>query len=229
MNLTPHRTATSTRVLAGAAPALVAGWALHALVMHRRGEQARHDPLTGLLTRSGWTRRAQQIIRDRNAVVLLLDLDKFKEINDTHGHFVGDAVLSAVAGRLAGWCGPGGVAGRLGGDEFVAVIRDPDQVISTRVQDLGAAIAGPVASSATGEPVRVSASIGFARVSDDPAADLARLLLGADAAMYAAKLQLTGSARAEVSAYLSQPPAARNGRRWGRRGTSRTRPLEVAA
>ncbi|MFE1016600.1 GGDEF domain-containing protein [Streptomyces sp. NPDC058794] len=105
------------------------GWALHGSVLTRRLASARRDPLTGLHTRAGWTARAEHCIRRHpRAAVLLVDLDHFKTLNDTHGHAAGDAALIATAHRLSNWCGRHGTAGRLGGDEFVAVIRDLDAV-----------------------------------------------------------------------------------------------------
>ena len=85
---------------------------------------ARRDPLTGLRTRDGFTRRATALLKDPRAVVVLADVDRFKQINDTHGHAAGDALLKATADRLAHHVGRSGVVGRLGGDEFAAVVID---------------------------------------------------------------------------------------------------------
>ncbi|UYQ66614.1 GGDEF domain-containing protein [Streptomyces peucetius] len=86
--------------------------------MRRRLRTARRDPLTGLRTREGFTRRATALLRDERAVVVLADVDHFKQINDRYGHAAGDTLLKATAQRLAHYVGPSGVAGRLGGDEF---------------------------------------------------------------------------------------------------------------
>ncbi|MEU1559768.1 GGDEF domain-containing protein, partial [Streptomyces mirabilis] len=76
------------------------GWAVHARWLHRRLTTARHDPLTGLWTRDAFTRRARRLLRDPRAVVVLADVDHFKQINDTHGHAAGDALLATIAARL---------------------------------------------------------------------------------------------------------------------------------
>ncbi len=111
------------QLAASVAPLL--GWAVHGGILTRRLATARRDPLTGLHTRAGWTARAEHLIRRHpTAAVLLVDLDHFKTLNDTHGHAAGDAALAATADRLRSWCGHNGIAGRLGGDEFVAVVRD---------------------------------------------------------------------------------------------------------
>jgi diguanylate cyclase (GGDEF)-like protein len=198
---------------------VLAAWAAHALLMRHQIEQARRDPLTHLLTRDGWTRRAQRIVRESGAVVLLIDLDRFKHINDTHGHATGDLVLAATAARLARWCGPAGAAGRLGGDEFVAAVPSGHrgQDIGSAIAELHAAIGQPI----NGLPalVRASASIGYARAGDEPRADLSRLLLRADSAMYVAKAARSGQHEGD----RRMPEAATvNGRRRGRSGTGTT-------
>jgi diguanylate cyclase (GGDEF)-like protein len=204
----------------------LAGWAAHAYWMHRRVQRARRDPLTGLLTRSGWTRRAQRIIRDPNAVVVLLDLDQFKTVNDAHGHHTGDAVLIATAVRLTAWCGSTGVAGRIGGDEFVAVLVISGQDTATRIAALHADIARPI--STPGQRLSVGASIGYATTRGRPEADLPRLLRLADAAMYEAKS--TGSSHCtDRDSVRAAAAVSANGRRRGRLGTHRERRSEVAA
>jgi len=204
-----------TNTTALALPVLAA-WAAHALLMRHQIDQARRDPLTHLLTRDGWTRRARRIVRDPGAVVLLLDLDRFKEINDTYGHATGDLVLAATAARLALWCGPGGVAGRLGGDEFVAVLpthRGRD--ITGAITELHAVIGRPIAGLP--DLVRASASIGYARAGEEPGADLSGQLLRADSAMYVAKAARSG--HHDGDRLLPAAPTA-NGRRKGRPGTA---------
>jgi diguanylate cyclase (GGDEF)-like protein len=100
-----------------------AGWPLHAAVLRRRLAKARRDPLTGLAARDLFEARAARILARRpGALVVLVDLDGFKMLNDTRGHAAGDAVLVQAARRLAAYVGPGGIAGRLGGDEFAAVL-----------------------------------------------------------------------------------------------------------
>ncbi|MFF1896946.1 GGDEF domain-containing protein [Streptomyces sp. NPDC058228] len=168
-----------TQALALALPLI--GWASHTALLTHRLATARRDPLTGLRTRAGWTALAERIIRrHRNAVVLLLDLDDFKNLNDSHGHAAGDVALAVTAERLATWCGRHGIAGRLGGDEFVAIARQaPD------LEGLRRALRQPVAYA--GRRLPVSVSVGSCHVNDLPVRSLSDALTAADSAMYADK------------------------------------------
>ncbi|MFF5803020.1 diguanylate cyclase domain-containing protein [Streptomyces sp. NPDC012746] len=158
----------------------LAGWAAHSALLTHRLATARRDPLTGLRTRAGWTARAQRFIRrHRDSVVLLLDLDDFKTLNDTHGHAAGDAALAATGARLTAWCDRYGYVGRLGGDEFVAVHRRRD------LDGLSTALNAPVTYD--GRSLPVSVSIGTCRLADLSVRSLPEALATADAAMYAAK------------------------------------------
>ncbi|MGW7603173.1 GGDEF domain-containing protein [Streptomyces antimycoticus] len=164
---------------AAAIPA--AGWAAHAVLLHRRLTAVRHDPLSGLLTRDGWSRRARRIIRRPNAAVILLDLDGFKQINDRYGHAAGDAVIAATGERLAAWCGRTGIAGRLGGDEFVIAVA-ADSPLEDTLTELRTALAQPVEHD--GKLLRPGASLGVARVADLAEPTLSKALGAADRAMY---------------------------------------------
>ncbi|MGW2726171.1 GGDEF domain-containing protein [Streptomyces sp. NPDC001494] len=169
------------QLAASVAPLL--GWAVHGGILTRRLATARCDPLTGLHTRAGWTARAEHLIRRHpSAAVLLIDLDHFKTLNDTHGHAAGDAALSATADRLRSWCGCHGTAGRLGGDEFVAVVRD---LAAADLDALTAALHRPLPYAGTSLPL--AASVGSCLVTELPAPSLTDALAAADAAMYAAK------------------------------------------
>lgn len=174
-------TRMDTHIVAAGLPAL--GWALHGGLLLRRLATARRDPLTGLHTRAGWTARAERLIaKHPDSLVLLVDLDDFKAINDTHGHAAGDAVLTATARRLSAWCGRHGIAGRLGGDEFVAIITD---LGAANLFDLWSALDTPVTHNE--QVVPVSASIGSCSPGILPVPTLSDALSAADAAMYAAK------------------------------------------
>ncbi|MFE0509635.1 GGDEF domain-containing protein [Streptomyces sp. NPDC058964] len=159
------------------------GWAVHGGILSRRLATARRDPLTGLHTRAGWTARAEHVIRRHpTAAVLLVDLDHFKTLNDTHGHAAGDAALTAIADRLRTWCGRNGIAGRLAGDEFVAVIRDQAAI---DLDALTAVLHEPLHYA--GASVPLAASLGVCPVADLPVPALTDALAAADVAMYAAK------------------------------------------
>ncbi|WBC13366.1 GGDEF domain-containing protein [Micromonospora sp. WMMA1998] len=143
---------------------------------------ALRDPLTGLANRAGLADAWTQLAPLRPWVVVV-DLDGFKPVNDTHGHAAGDLVLTAVAARLRT---AHGLAARLGGDEFAALLLDTDPAAAAR--RLAAAIAAPVRLP-SGVAVSVTASIGLAPASPS---GLAAALANADAAMYRAKTTRTG-------------------------------------
>ncbi|WP_149180842.1 GGDEF domain-containing protein [Streptomyces sp. TRM49041] len=204
----------STLLAAVAAVAPVAaGWSVNVWWLRRHLRTARRDPLTGLRTRDGFTRRAAKLLRDKRAVVLLADVDHFKQINDTHGHAAGDALLKATADRLAHYVGTDGVAGRLGGDEFAAVVIDRHGTAGDLLAVLHSVLARPADD---GHPqVRTTVSLGWVRAADFPGEDLSALLGRADEAMYAAKQARAGVRRAGLGRLF----ASLAGRRSGRRGT----------
>lgn len=150
----------------------------------QRLQLARRDPLTGVDTRAAWTAKAEQLLAAGTAAVLLLDLDGFKQTNDTLGHAAGDAVLVATAARLVDWCGPAGHAGRLGGDEFVAAVTDHGD-LAERIEKLGNILSRPVEHHGQLLPVRVS--IGGVRQVDLAEPTLSQALAAADTAMYQIK------------------------------------------
>ncbi|WP_069815337.1 GGDEF domain-containing protein [Streptomyces sp. TP-A0874] len=191
---------------------LAAGWAVHVHWLHRCLSTARRDPLTGLRTRDGFTRRAAALLRDPRAVVVLADVDRFKQVNDTFGHAAGDALLKATADRLAHHVGRPGVAGRLGGDEFAAVLLDEDGTAADRLAVLHRVLARPV--DGQDPAVRTTVSLGWVRAADFPGEDLSALLRRADEAMYAAKQACTGTRRAGLGRLF----ATLAGRRAGRPG-----------
>ncbi|KOU67198.1 GGDEF domain-containing protein [Streptomyces sp. IGB124] len=192
---------------------VAAGWSAHVLWLRRRLRTARRDPLTGLCTREGFTRRATALLRDERAVVLLADVDEFKQINDRHGHAAGDALLKATADRLAHYVGTSGVAGRLGGDES-AVVLDCHGTAEDLIAALHAVLARP-ADSARPE-VRTTVSLGWARAVDFPGENLAELLGRADEAMYAAKQGRAGTKRAGLGRLFATVAGRRSGRRGAR-------------
>jgi len=155
--------------------------------------QAHFDPLTGLPNRMLLLDRLDQAIalaqRNRGkAAVLCVDLDRFKHVNDTMGHAVGDALLKEAAGRLAGCTRESDTIARLAGDEFVLLLPGVDgsvgaQRVAQRVVD---AFASPFGLE--GQEHFVTASIGIALYPDD-GVERQLLLRNADLAMYKAKEQ----------------------------------------
>jgi diguanylate cyclase (GGDEF)-like protein len=191
-------------LIAAALPTM--GWAVHGGLLARRLATARRDPLTGLHTRSGFTARAERLIaRHPAALVLLVDLDDFKAVNDTHGHGAGDAVLTATAHRLTAWCGRHGIAARLGGDEFAAAVTDPAH--TTGPAALRTLLAEPVPHG--GRLIPVSASVGCCHRTDLPVPTLTDALTTADAAMYAVKGRGRRNTRHQRPPERPQPPSFR--------------------
>jgi diguanylate cyclase (GGDEF)-like protein/PAS domain S-box-containing protein len=152
--------------------------------------QARHDALTGLPNRLLLQEQLDVAIDGLTTsrtplALLLLDLDRFKEVNDALGHGVGDAVLQAVASRLRDAMRTGDTIARLGGDEFAVLLVDADESTALQVaQRVRAALAEPIDVGALS--LDVGASIGIA-LAPKHGRDAATLLRRADLAMYAAK------------------------------------------
>lgn len=152
---------------------------------------ATHDPLTGLPNRALIVDRLEQmLLRARHSgtpvAAFFIDLDNFKNINDTLGHGVGDELLRAVAARLDGVVRDVDALGRLGGDEFVVIAGDMSlmagpELIAERLLD---ALREPVKLGEDRTPITVTASIGIATGDRSTAGELLR---DADIAMYRAK------------------------------------------
>jgi diguanylate cyclase len=156
---------------------------------------AEHDPLTGLSNRRTFLHDLDRCLGARQqaaaGALLFVDLDRFKQVNDTLGHAAGDAVLVAVADRLRTAVRPDDLVARLGGDEFVVYARDlatAEQAgtLADRVLD---ALAAPVQHH--GDAVDVGASIGIALARRGITAE--QLLVDADGGLYAAKAAGRGS------------------------------------
>jgi diguanylate cyclase (GGDEF)-like protein len=148
--------------------------------------QARTDPLTGLANRGAIEADLDRRISDgRTGAVLLLDLDRFKDVNDSLGHQFGDQLLRLVAERLDQHVRASDLAGRLGGDEFAIVIDRPESDdLAPQINGLTSRLTAPV--NLDGVTLEIGSSIGVACWPDDAtsSADLLRL---ADIAMYEAK------------------------------------------
>lgn len=152
---------------------------------------AYHDVLTGLPNRTLFNDRMQQAItqakRDQTEFSLLfVDLDGFKDINDTHGHAAGDQLLKMVAERLRGCVREGDTVARLGGDEFIVLLRDVSADLGLRnvARKIIESIARPYDLSVC--MANITASIGISRYPGDAVLE-EKLLSCADDAMYSAK------------------------------------------
>ena len=176
----------------------------------RNAHDARHDALTGLPNRAHLRARLGEAVEAGEAVsVLLLDLDRFKPINDTHGHEAGDEVLRVIASRLRGALRPTDLVSRLGGDEF-AVLLSAGTDSALLADRLRAIVSAPVSLGAT--VVSVGASIGSAALGDG--VDAETLLRAADEDMYRDKRRAgSGTGRELVLDRRTAPDDAAPARR----------------
>jgi diguanylate cyclase (GGDEF)-like protein/PAS domain S-box-containing protein len=154
-------------------------------------QQARVDTLTGLPNRRSLRERieralAQRAMRGEELAVMFVDLDHFKEVNDSLGHDVGDALLVQVAARLQDCMPPGGVVARMGGDEFTVLLATADA--GPEVERVGHAVLETLSEAfeVAGERVYVSASIGVSLAPRD-GLEIEALFKHADLALYEAK------------------------------------------
>jgi diguanylate cyclase (GGDEF)-like protein len=153
---------------------------------------AYHDALTGLLNRAAFRDLVSEALNDptlaaAEPTVLFMDLDRFKAVNDVHGHEIGDKLLSKMAARLSEVAGDAATVARLGGDEFAIFL------FEGATSGAGMELAQRIVTAAgqpfhiDGQPFQVGASCGVARASDCDHR-LESMLKGADLAMYRAKL-----------------------------------------
>lgn len=144
---------------------------------------AAHDQLTGLLNRSGWQQAIDGLDDDANVHVVMADLDRFKSVNDRHGHVVGDEVLTEVARRLRAAVREVDSVCRLGGDEFVillvGVTDEQAELVRARI---GSSIGSPISTSVGWVEIGVSVGVAFGHVGD-----VSGLVHQADTLVYAEK------------------------------------------
>ena len=158
--------------------------------------ESRNDSKTGLLNARTWEHEAAseviRAVRTKSPLAIaIMDLDKFKSINDTYGHLVGDQVLKEIANTLNGMLRDYDLAGRFGGEEFSLLLPQTRAVDAFRIAErVRANIAGLsiIAPGSTGaERVHVTVSIGVAALDSGSRRELSELLSAADAALYRAK------------------------------------------
>ena len=152
---------------------------------------ASRDPLTGLLNRRGLVQGLETYFRSRMAkpaYLLMVDLDHFKSINDTHGHNVGDQVLSHIANLLQGCTREGDLTCRLGGEEFVVICLDTDaagaMLLAERTRT--AIASNPAPTGIPNQTIRCTATVGVSQGFASPRA-LDQIMMQADMALYRGK------------------------------------------
>jgi len=161
---------------------------------------AEHDTLTELPNRDLFHRRANKLLdagisRGQRLAIAIIDLDRFKDVNDTLGHHLGDRLLTEIASRLAAGTRAGDTVARMGGDEFGLILRDVPEA-ERALLHLRDVIDREVEVS--GLPLTVQASIGFVLAPED-GTDIDTLLQRADVAMYVAKARHAGVVRYDAA------------------------------
>jgi len=157
--------------------------------------KATHDALTGIWNRASILSQLkgtlERSVRDKSSVsVLLCDVDHFKQVNDNHGHLVGDMVLHEVAKRLTKAVRSYDAVGRYGGEEFLILLRDcDDSTLKVRSEGVRLAVtAAPILAGS--EELRISVSVGAASCRQwELGTPIERILASADAALYRAKTE----------------------------------------
>ncbi|TCT02434.1 putative bifunctional diguanylate cyclase/phosphodiesterase [Aquabacter spiritensis] len=190
----PWVAALSTLLLAICSGLLIRAWRSRRALAESEARAkylAFQDYLTGLANRGHFIERLQvrlaALAPGQSLVLLFLDLDGFKDINDTLGHAVGDTMLRMVAKRIEGCLGGEGLAARFGGDEFVLfTLQSPEEGGGTLISDLLAAIQRPF--QVDGRELLISVSIGAA-FAPAHASDASELIQRADMALYRAKTE----------------------------------------
>jgi diguanylate cyclase (GGDEF)-like protein len=163
-------------------------------------EEALTDTLTGLRNRRAFDALLAQAVQEGGTFALLhLDLDFFKQVNDTHGHAAGDLVLRVAARRMLSVVRARDVIARVGGDEFVLLLPgiDATGAVDTVARRLVAALEEPVSDGT--HTYRISASIGATLSRDDPGRAPGEIMDAADRALYAAKAAGRGCHRLHIA------------------------------
>jgi diguanylate cyclase (GGDEF)-like protein len=166
--------------------------ALHAQLV----KDARTDAKTGLLNAAAWERAAgpevARAVRTRSSLaVAMLDIDRFKTVNDSYGHLFGDQVLKEIARTLNSLLREYDLAGRFGGEEFALLLPQTRAVdafrIAERIRSAAAGLSFIAPGASGGGRVQITVSIGVAALDAGSQRELGDLLAAADAALYRAK------------------------------------------
>jgi len=179
-------------------------------LMHQQlAAAARTDPKTGLLNATAWQREADaEVVRAQRSssplALLLIDVDHFKRVNDSHGHLIGDEVLRALAAELRQQVRDSDVVGRFGGEEFTVLLPRTDAADAHGIAERLRASARRMSVAAANARIQVTVSIGVALLGQH-GRDLFELLAAADVALYKAK----DAGRDQVHVYAQTAPGAK--------------------
>jgi diguanylate cyclase (GGDEF)-like protein len=155
-------------------------------------ERAARDPLTGLSNRASFLDQVGPLaergaLRGLDLAVILLDIDHFKQFNDTHGHEVGDLVLKKVAEALQQSTRPGDLVARYGGEEFVLAFLVPDASVGSQVAERVRQSIEDRRVELNGESLQVTASLGLVISHPATSRTFDQLIVSADECLYQAK------------------------------------------
>jgi len=153
--------------------------------------ESTHDPLTGVLNRREFERQFQNMLQhairhNRPITVAMIDLDHFKQVNDSHGHQLGDEYLKVLCKVIETNLRPGDIFARYGGEEFVAVLPESDSVGARRVAERLRLLAAGAGIKRNGQLVSTTISIGLSTFPAD-GATISELMAASDRALYGAK------------------------------------------
>ena len=170
------------------------------------GELSERDPLTGLMNRRVIERRFRTLHRDGYETLALLDLDRFKEVNDRFGHALGDDVLRACAGAMRGLSDV--LAIRMGGEEFLLLLRGRDAL--ARAEQIRQSLPARIAREVPGLDRVVTASMGAVQMPRSIAAEagFTEIYDRADKLLYEAKAAGRNRAMSEKLSLFRRPRAA---------------------
>ncbi len=160
------------------------------LEIHRLNQQLEyllaHDQMTNLLSRAHFMRRMDEMCETFRGTVLMLDIDLFKQVNDTYGHLVGDEVIRHVAKVIEEHVKQDGLAARYGGEEFVVCLpqHDLDEAMR-RAEEIRKAVENQTVTIPSGKDLKCTISIGLGLA--DGAQPLTEVIRRADDALYLAK------------------------------------------
>jgi diguanylate cyclase (GGDEF)-like protein len=153
---------------------------------------AQVDALSGVYNRRAFMETAQSLLSramqsEQPMALALIDVDHFKQINDTYGHDAGDQVIRRVSELLRASVRSTDLVGRLGGDEFVILVKLPSDKATAMLERTLALVSGTDMQIAENEPVTVTLSMGVMASDSQAGYDLPALMTAADAALYVAK------------------------------------------